>query len=83
MARGLRDDVMASASIYRLVYHCHYVNIRGHSYRMRQHADFQRLLSPPPSPPPPPSAGGSGVLAGLPPRCDLFNHRKRNLFDRR
>jgi DNA replication protein DnaC len=45
------DDVMASALIDRLVHHCHIVNIRGNSYRMRQHADLQRLLSPaPPSP---------------------------------
>ena len=46
------DDVMASALIDRLVHHCHIVNIRGNSYRMRQHADLQRLLSPTPSPPP-------------------------------
>jgi DNA replication protein DnaC len=48
------DDVMASALIDRLVHHCHIVNIRGNSYRMRQHADLQRLLSPTPSPPPHP-----------------------------
>lgn len=44
------DDVMASALIDRLVHHCHIVNIRGNSYRMRQHADLQRLLSPAPAP---------------------------------
>jgi len=46
------DDVMASALIDRLVHHCHIVNIRGNSYRMRQHADLQQLLSPaePPTP---------------------------------
>jgi len=32
------DDVMASALIDRLVHHCHIVNIRGNSYRMRHHA---------------------------------------------
>jgi DNA replication protein DnaC len=48
------DDVMASALIDRLVHHCHIVNIRGNSYRMRQHADLQRLLSPQPSPQPAP-----------------------------
>ncbi len=42
------DDVMASALIDRLVHHCHIVNIRGNSYRMRRHADLQQLLSPPP-----------------------------------
>jgi hypothetical protein len=40
------DDVMASAPIDRLVHHCHIVNIRGNSYRMRQHADLQQLLAP-------------------------------------
>ena len=45
------DDVMASALIDRLVHHCHIVNIRGNSYRMRQHADLQQLLSPTPPPP--------------------------------
>jgi len=40
------DDVMASALIDRLVHHCHIVNIRGNSYRMRQHADLQQLLHP-------------------------------------
>jgi DNA replication protein DnaC len=48
------DDVMASALIDRLVHHCHIVNIRGNSYRLRQHADLQRLLSPQPSPHPAP-----------------------------
>ncbi len=34
----LGDEVMAAALIDRLVHHCHIVNIRGNSYRMRQHA---------------------------------------------
>lgn len=42
------DEVMASALIDRLVHHCHIVNIRGNSYRMRRHADLQQLLSPAP-----------------------------------
>lgn len=42
------DAVMASALIDRLVHHCHIVNIRGNSYRMRRHADLQQLLSPQP-----------------------------------
>lgn len=41
------DDVMASALIDRLVHHCHIVNIRGNSFRMRQHADLQQLLQRP------------------------------------
>jgi DNA replication protein DnaC len=39
------DDIMASALIDRLVHHCHIVNIRGNSYRMRQHRELQRLLA--------------------------------------
>lgn len=35
---------MAAALIDRLLRHCHIVNIRGNSYRMRAHQD---LLHPP------------------------------------
>ncbi|MDQ6635152.1 MAG: ATP-binding protein, partial [Gemmatimonadota bacterium] len=51
------DDVMASALIDRLVHHCHIVNIRGNSYRMRHHAEVsaalqsQRELADPPARP--------------------------------
>jgi DNA replication protein DnaC len=38
------DDVMAAALIDRLVHHCHIVNIRGNSYRMRHHAELHRAL---------------------------------------
>src|SRR5439155_14882256 len=38
------DDVMAGALIDRLVHHCHIVNIRGNSYRMRQHAELYAVL---------------------------------------
>ena len=38
------DDVMAAALIDRLVHHCHIVNIRGNSYRMRQHGDLWHSL---------------------------------------
>jgi DNA replication protein DnaC len=40
------DDVMAAALIDRLVHHCHIVNIRGNSYRMRNHAELQSALHP-------------------------------------
>lgn len=45
------DDVMAAALIDRLVHHCHIVNIRGNSYRLRQHAELARRLhtAPPPT----------------------------------
>ncbi len=35
----LGDDVMAAALIDRLVHHCHIVNIRGNSFRLRQHSE--------------------------------------------
>jgi DNA replication protein DnaC len=38
------DDVMASALIDRLVHHCHIVNVRGNSYRLRKHADLWHSL---------------------------------------
>jgi DNA replication protein DnaC len=38
------DEVMAGALIDRLVHHCHIVNIRGNSYRMRQHAALYAVL---------------------------------------
>ena len=45
------DEVMAAALIDRLVHHCHIVNIRGNSYRLRQHAELaRRLHSTTPSP---------------------------------
>lgn len=40
----LGDEVMAAALIDRLVHHCHIVNIRGNSYRMRHHAELSRAL---------------------------------------
>ena len=39
----LGDEVMAAALIDRLLHHCHIVNIRGNSYRLREH---QKLLRP-------------------------------------
>jgi len=33
------DEVMAAALIDRLVHHCHIVNIRGNSYRLKNHAE--------------------------------------------
>jgi DNA replication protein DnaC len=44
------DEVMAAALIDRLVHHCHIVNIRGNSYRMRHHAELHRALGSPRSP---------------------------------
>ena len=48
------DDVMAAALIDRLLHHCHIVNIRGNSYRMRQHRYLVgRLAAAQPKPPAP------------------------------
>ena len=44
----LGDEVMAAALIDRLLHHCHIVNIRGNSYRMREH---QNLMRPAPEQP--------------------------------
>jgi DNA replication protein DnaC len=38
------DDVMAAALIDRLLHHCHIVNIRGNSFRMRQHTELWKQL---------------------------------------
>ena len=39
----LGDEIMAAALIDRLLHHCHVVNIRGNSYRMRRaHQDLLR-----------------------------------------
>ena len=39
------DDVMASALIDRLLHHCHIVNIRGNSYRMKNHSELFQTLN--------------------------------------
>ena len=40
----LGDEVMAAALIDRVLHHCHIVNIRGNSYRMRQHNELWQQL---------------------------------------
>ena len=42
----LGDEVMAAALIDRLMHHCHVVNLRGNSYRMREHPDLRLGLQP-------------------------------------
>ena len=42
----LGDEVMAAALIDRLMHHCHVVNIRGNSYRMREHTDLWKAIQP-------------------------------------
>jgi DNA replication protein DnaC len=41
----LGDEVMAAALIDRVLHHCHIVNIRGNSYRMREHTELWRTLN--------------------------------------
>jgi DNA replication protein DnaC len=48
------DEVMAAALIDRLLHHCHIVNIRGNSYRMRQHSELWQALHGTPEPEPRP-----------------------------
>ncbi len=38
---------MAAALIDRLLHHCHIVNIRGNSFRMRQHSELWDTLHTP------------------------------------
>jgi DNA replication protein DnaC len=47
------DEMMAAALIDRLVHHCHIVNIRGNSYRLREHRDLAlHRTGASPTPPP-------------------------------
>lgn len=48
------DEMMAAALIDRLLHHCHIVNIRGNSYRLRQHAELRAALRQQPTTPPKP-----------------------------
>ncbi len=42
----LRDEVMAAALLDRLLHHCHIVNIRGNSYRMRRRTELSKTIHP-------------------------------------
>ena len=54
----LGGEVMAAALIDRLLHHCHIVNIRGHSFRMRAHQDIWRSMQRADNDAPPPRATG-------------------------
>jgi len=41
----LGDEVMAAALIDRVLHHCHLVNIRGNSFRMREHTALRQALA--------------------------------------
>lgn len=51
------DEVMAAALIDRLLHHCHIVNIRGNSYRMRHHSDLTTRREEPATEPTTPTRG--------------------------
>lgn len=40
----IEDEVMAAAPIDRILRHCHIVNFRGNSCRMRQHTELWQAL---------------------------------------
>jgi hypothetical protein len=44
------DEVMAAALIDRVLHHCHLVNIRGNSYRLRDHSARRPTLTAQPAP---------------------------------
>jgi hypothetical protein len=57
----------------RPLHHCHIVNIRGNSYRMRQHTELWQVLHTTESKEAPTSRGSS-------PRWDIFSRRKWDIF---
>ena len=76
------DEVMASALIDRLVHHCHIVNIRGNSYRMKNHAALAAALRHETDPPRPLTCattlrapGGRRALGSPPTTVYNFDHR--------
>ena len=80
----LGDEVMAAALIDRLLHHCHIVNIRGNSYRMRHHTELSKVLHSPPAEPSLSHPKRKRARAKevdelearhLPPKCDIFNRR--------
>jgi len=40
------DPVIATAILDRLLHHCKIINIKGHSYRLKEHAFNQKLFPP-------------------------------------
>ena len=54
----LGDEVMAAALIDRLLHHCHIVNIRGNSYRMRAYQELWRSMHGPERDTPPTRQAG-------------------------
>ena len=55
----LSDEVMAAALTDRLLHHCHIVNVRGNSCRMREHQELRESMRRRAAP-----RGGGAVTAG-------------------
>ena len=68
----LGDEVMAAALIDRLLHHCHIVNIRGNSYRMRAHQNLRRTTGAYT-----PTANGSSIVT----RRAIFSCQECAVFD--
>ena len=43
------DILCSQRFVDRLLHHCHIVNIRGNSYRMRHHTELSKVLHSPPA----------------------------------
>ena len=50
---AMRSSRLPGIKTDRLLHHCHIVNIRGNSYRMRKHTDLSKILHSPPAEPSP------------------------------
>jgi DNA replication protein DnaC len=48
------DAVIASAILDRLLHHCRVINIKGHSYRLKEHAFSKQII---------PKSGGETVAS--------------------
>ena len=88
----LGDDVMAAALIDRLVHHCHIVNIRGNSFRLRQHSELSAILLGDQTPAPPSRTRKMRKAkerktqfrgSSPPPMCAIFDAHPCAFFDER
>ena len=46
MGQTQGDEVVAAALLDRVLHRGHIVNIRGHSYRLRRHAELSKAIHP-------------------------------------
>ena len=74
------DEVMAAALIDRIVHHCHVVNIRGNSYRMREHADLWQSIQEETPKPRPGSPSELAARRRRPKVCSLCRARYKKHY---